>query len=351
MIILSVKGNEEDIGIRHGKAALVYKHEILELYNIKVSKFLKIKNILDIDKYHIPKLLYLLEKWEPDYLAELCAISKILGLDLGQLMLITYASFIERYITQCSVWGYSNSKNSVLVKNRDKDDKYTLLSTLIYSRPYSKYSYIIFTNIGDPGAASCGINERGLAIASTYVPSLDTGLGLTDSVISYHVLRNYDNVDDAIKYIKKVPKIGQYTLTILDKYNSLVVVEVGNKNMDITYYEDYTIRTNHFISDIMSKYHNFKSELKYEDSKRRYEILTRRLTNLSEISLDTIKKMMSYHDDRGFSLCKHPGDLNENTRTICMTVMIPSEKKVFFTPYNPCESPILEIKISSDGYG
>jgi predicted choloylglycine hydrolase len=156
-----------------------------------------------------------------------------------------------------------------------------------------------------------------------------------------HILEEFRYVDEALDFLKSVPRMGGGNLLLADARGVIGSAEVGYQNVVFLRKDiGYLICTNHFQGLSMRKEYAQKDKVKERDSKKRYGEASRRLSKLNEGSiLNHAKEIMSFHGET-FNICNH-GDVNdpEETATISSTLFLPEKKGFFYCEGFPCESP------------
>lgn len=352
--ILKLEGKPRERGVSHGKQIKFLRDEIIHIVLQKKSEIKK----MELASRIIEDLLAVVERYTPDFIAEMRGISDASGISFDDLFFSSYSSFIEnlchfkeKFPADCTTWGASDEATKdgkpIAVKNRDKYIEHLLPQIFAYVKPARGYRYFALGNAGDPGVPGCGVNERGLCILSSYVCSSKVGIGLSDSILVKELLEKEETVDGSISLLKSYPNVGQFNLLMADRKGNLAVAELGYKKYAIRSGKSVIVNTNHFVSEHMK---GFFEPYRYEprmveSTYKRFSIIKEALEKaLGEIDIEFAKKLMMYHGEDEFSsICVHPREIAVQTLS-CFIAKL-NEPRVWFTHGNPCDSPFFELKL------
>lgn len=348
--MISIAGNPRARGVQHGKQIrdlISHINRFLE----EARREIRGNNVL---KGLLYRLQDMMEKFAPEFLEELDGISEGSKIPRDVLLEVSCSTFLKHmlhYGIGCSVLavksGYTTSNEPIIAKNRDKKIRYKSLHLFVYSRPQKGFSYFVSTNASDPGVAGGGLNEKGLAIFSTYVPSSDIGLGLPDNVLAKKILEECKTVDEGIDLLKSLPRLGQFTFTMADAKGDIAAIEIGYHNLLVEEpKEGFVCRTNHFLLNGMKKYYD---PYQYDESQRRdtlirWDIMASRIRKmLGRIDIRFIMNLLRSHEGE-FPVCRHGGDVE----TISSMIALPKKSKVLFAEGPPCGNPYLIFELRGD---
>ncbi len=274
-------------------------------------------------------------------------ISEKLDIPNAQLFQYTVASYLEDLLlakTQtegCTVWAASHSATRdgapMLVKNRDYFEGHIPMRAVAYATPPSGYRYIYVTSAGSPGVFSSGMNEHGLAVADTHVPSRDIGPGLARFSLMMDLLEHQSNVPDAIAFLHSVTCMGAGNLVLADAHGNLGVYENGFRRCGyIVPMEDRVIATNHFVSAELRDENVLKTNVHstYDETRNRYATAQSLLQQArGTLDVQQAKRIASYHGDT--PLCRHR-PLNDSD-TISAAIYLPVQRQLLFCNGWPCQ--------------
>lgn len=174
-----------------------------------------------------------------------------------------------------------------------------------------------------------GMNNDGLYVGMSFAH----GKGKNDNgfffpIIVRIILDKCKNTEEALELIQKIPHSSSYNYLIADNRNAFVV-EVSPPEIVIRESKNgLVIATNHYISDAM------KEEQKWTmpNSVKRYETAMEKLSNISNIDAEDIKKVLSGHSNEG--VCSHY--YNDFLGTLWSAVFDLNKIKVYYTFGAPC---------------
>ncbi len=316
MKVLSLHGDHSEMGLQHGKQ--VYDLRPLILTTIGA----RLEGLTGTGGLNSTILDELKRAWDTharSTLMMLEGMAHTLEIPSERLFHYVAASYLEDLLlakTQsegCTVWAVSHSATrdgtSMLVKNRDYYEGHIPMRVIAYAAPREGYRYIYVTSAGSPGVFSSGMNERGLAIADTHVPSRDIGPGLARFTLMMNVLEHHASVADALAYLNSVTCMGAGNLILADAQGDSAVFENGFQRCGlVTPEKEIAVATNHFVSAELRDQHVLKINARetYDETRDRYST-ARTLLEGAHGALDVqqAKRIASYH---GTTACWVDGD-------------------------------------------
>ena len=157
-----------------------------------------------------------------------------------------------------------------------------------------------------------GLNEHGLAITMSnggiFEKKLENGRGVMFWLIIRSILENCKTIDEASKFIKKVPVLGFFNFIISDK-NEILLVECsdgvkGFKKLGSSSEEFHLSATNSYTLPETIKYNNFNVRIRLNGSRFRRGLVENELTkDHPKITKETIRRILSKNLPRG--VCAH----------------------------------------------
>lgn len=263
MRVLYLRGDHYQMGLQHGHQVNDLRPMILTAIGTRLHGLARTGGLDTAEAEQVERV------WQANAhstMEMLKGISEKLEIPLAQLFQHTVASYLEDRLlakTQtegCTVWAVARSATRdgipMLVKNRDYFEGHIPMRAVAYATPQSGYRYIYVTSAGSPGVFSSGMNEHGLAVADTHVPSRDIGPGLARFSLMMDLLEHQPNVPDAIMFLESVTCMGAGNLVLADAQGNLGVYENGFRQCGfIAPREDCVVATNHFVSAEMRDHH------------------------------------------------------------------------------------------------
>lgn len=174
-----------------------------------------------------------------------------------------------------------------------------------------------------------GMNNDGLYVGMSFAH----GKGKNDNgfffpIIVRIILDKCKNTEEALELIQKIPHSSSYNYLIADS-KSAFVVEVSPPEIVIRESKNgLIIATNHYISDAMKK----EQKWTMPNSVKRYETAMEKLSNISNIDAEDIKKVLSGHSNEG--VCIHY--YNDFLGALWSAVFDLNELEVYYTFGAPC---------------
>lgn len=242
----------------------------------------------------------------------------------------------------CSTLAIADSPvGPILAKNRDNNPDFLPLQIILKAFPKKRYGYLGVSTWAIAGIHSSGINEKGLAIADTHVYSKDIGMGLPRYVIEREILERCSTVLEAIDLIDELPIMGRGNLILADSKGEIAVAELGHEVQGIRRAkEGFLVTTNHFIEDSLKNSFVDVQKAPYQGNTfARYEKIQNALATNSVNSIEDCKNLLSSHDGRSKSLCRH-SDQDTKSRTISSSIILPKAQELFFIFGYPCRGVV-----------
>lgn len=211
---------------------------------------------------HLGDVERTLEKHAPGTLEQLSAMGAEYQLPPEGLLLANLGSYLDcllgvpghatvEDLDGCSTVAWSGGDGGpVLAKNRDNNRRFLHMQTVLRVTPDGGLRWLALSTAGAPDAHSSGVNERGLIVADTHVPSKDVGPGLPRFTIMAQVLERCADLDSALDLVQGVPHLGLGNLILADENGQIAVVESGHRTVCVRRRSHgYLSATNHFTDD------------------------------------------------------------------------------------------------------
>lgn len=344
MRVLSVHGDHYQMGLQHGRQVYDLRPMILTAIGTRLEGLtrtggLNLKVIAQVEQAwneHARSTMDMLK-----------GIAQKLEIPFTQLFQYTLASYLDDLLlatTQtdgCTVWAAARTATQdgapMLVKNRDYFEGHIPMRAIVYATPQNGYRCIYVTSAGSPGVFSSGMNEHGLAVADTHVPSRDIGPGLARFTLMMNLLEQQTNVREAMAYLLSVKCMGAGNLILADTHGNLAVVENGFRQNGIIHSaNDIVVATNHFVSAELRDQDILKVNVRktYDETRDRYAT-AKSLLEQSYGTLDVkrAKQIASYHGET--ALCRHRPQ--NDSDTISTAIYLPIQRQLLFCNGWPCQ--------------
>jgi len=344
MKTLSLQGDHYQMGLQHGQQVLELRARIVEAMERRLDALGRRSDTDTIARE--------LEKtWQeiaPSTLAMLQGMAQALTIPFLRLFEYAIASYLDDLrrgspkAEGCTVWAASGSATHdglpILTKNRDYAMGHLRLQALAYATPRQGYRYMYITSVGSPAVFSSGMNERGLAVADTYVSSRDVGPGLARYTLMMNLLEQHAEVVSALAYLREIPQMGAGNLVLADAGGSLAVCESGYRHHGIIRpADDMLAATNHFVSAELRGAYLEDHSGAHADSQARHETVENALKSAhGGLDVEYARKLMASHANHGAAICRH--QVSEDSGTISNVILLPADRELFFCNGYPCQS-------------
>lgn len=233
-----------------------------------------------------------LKKFAPEYISEITGFSDGINDSSENVGAFLLSLGIFELSGQCSVFAFKNNDTVIFGRNYDMlfDLKKFTESSLI--APKDRYAYVSQSDVFI--GRSDGINEKGLAVAMSFVNGTELTPGISFHFIIRKVLENCSTTEEAIRLIQDVNVASANNFLIADKNGDIAVVEAAPQKKYIrrpSNEENHIFITNQFVSEEMKKYD--KQNVDWSKSLERYKGLNDNLSNHNSLDLNTAKQILS----------------------------------------------------------
>lgn len=343
MDTLDLQGNHYEMGWQHGQQVLELRGRIVEAMETRLRAS-------GGPPGQDPVLRELEKAWQgiaPSTLAMLRGMAEALAVPFTRLFQYAAASYLDDLrrgtpgAEGCTVWAASGSAtrngSPILSKNRDYAFEHLPLQVLAYAAPRQGHRYVYVTSAGSPAVFSSGMNERGLTVADTHVPSRDIGPGLARYTLMMDLLEQHADVASALAYLREAPQMGSGNLVLADAAGSLAICESGYRRHGMIHpVENAVVATNHFASAQLRGAYLDTCDGAYADSLARQEAVHGALkTAHGALDVERAKALMARHADPGPAVCRHR--VGEDAATISNVIFLPAERRLLFCHGAPCQ--------------
>lgn len=193
---------------------------------------------------------------------------------------------------QCSVFAFRNKESVLFGRNYDMLFEFKKFTESSLIAPQGKFAYISQSDVFI--GRSDGINEKGLAVAMSFVNGTRIQPGVSFHFIVRRVLEECESTQQAVELIQDAHVSSANNFLIADRSGDLAVVEscpqkamVRKPKSD----ENFISITNQFQLAEMKSFDD--GGVEWSKSIERYEGLERQLKGMSSIDLDRAKEVLS----------------------------------------------------------
>ncbi len=313
---LILDGTAYDVGKMQGKV-LKNNKEMRTRIEKSISTFLAQSGFLSSAKSNLKKMGFsdfkelqaFFEEYCPGLNEEMQGFADGLGIELTEVPFYSATYTVPKNCSQMAVLS-SVTNDKHVYAGRSYEWTYTeedlrLCTTRIKGKAkHIGFSIFLF------GRAD-GINEHGVSVTFTGggifgVPCKQKGF--QNHLIIRSILDNCRSVDDAMKFIQKIPISGFFNLMITDKSSNAALVECADGTCDIKQIDNDSedrclFSTNHYTLPATVKSNELNCGI-IGQSKKRYQLLASTLRkNAQTISKETLQTIFSRRFPEG--ICDH----------------------------------------------
>ncbi|MCG8328413.1 MAG: C45 family autoproteolytic acyltransferase/hydrolase [Chitinophagales bacterium] len=270
-------GGYYDMGLKYG--TLLY-----EKANFRIPKIRKEKHEFGLKSYPI------LQRYYPEVVEEIKGFAKGIQDSDENLAAFLLSIGVLDSTAQCSVFAFKNDNEVFFGRNYDMlfaFKKFTESSLIV---PQNKYAYIAQSDVFI-GRVD-GVNEKGLAIAISFVNGTSVAPGINFHFVVRKVLEDCATTAQAIQLIESIPVSTNNNFIIADQKGHLVVVESSPKHKKVRQAAgNYIYSTNQFVHEEMKVYD--RGGVEWSKSHQRYVKLEEQLSSIKDMSLAKAKAILS----------------------------------------------------------
>ena len=346
--VSNLSGNPRSIGQQHGEQVADLRPQILSAIRIRLAE---LNQAGTNESLGVKEVARVWEKYAASTLEMLLGMAEALDLNWEEFFTYTIASFLSGSKKQalqdngCTTWAANQkitcSGAPLLVKNRDHDPGHQPLQCLARVQPEQGYPYLYLTSAGSPGVYSSGINDQGLAVADTYVPSKDIGPGIARYSLMMDLLEKFSSVQDATDYLYTLPHFGDGSVILADARGELAVFEIAHSKQAVRKSsEGFLVSTNHFSAqELCTRWIDSDTPgLQGNSLERRRRVENALRSAGRPIDIAWCQTMMAQHGNALNAICRH-SEIDANTVTISSIIFLTEQKGLFVANGLPCQQP------------
>lgn len=299
--LVEVSGNAYELGYQHGVQAadLIRRYLILTERLTRMSRVTLCRNAMSF--------LPLIEQLSPAYVEEIRGLASGAGLSFEEAMLCQ-ARAEAAYMKDegCSAFaltGVATLDHSPLAgQNSDLLPEYSDVAILLHVRPTDgRPRALMFTFAGQLGYM--GMNQYGLALFANALYDYQWQLGLPKYPMKRVVLEQR-TVAEGINLLARHRLCSANNIVLADRQGNIGDVEVRPEGVAI--FEDENpnrrLHTNHYVT---SEFKSFETNTLQDSCPRLARLRVLIQENWGAITLDTMKKILSDHDQDPGGICRH----------------------------------------------
>lgn len=277
-------------------------------------------------------------------------MAEMLGLGWEDYLRYTLAGYLEdrlRSLAQaegCTVWAAAGPVTSdgqtMLAKNRDYHTDHHSLQCVVRAQPSHGFRYGYVTSAGSPGVFSSGMNEAGLAVADTHVPTSHMGPGVARYSSMMDLLERHADVESGLEYLLGLRHIGDGTLVLADAAGRMAVLEGGHSSFGVARSEGgFLVSTNHFETEELrgSWVDRDPPRLRGHSQKRFARVRAALHAAEGRVDVDWAQRLMAQHTGDTSTVCRHPA-AETGSATISTAIYLPEEGRMLVAHGQPCQA-------------
>jgi predicted choloylglycine hydrolase len=180
-----------------------------------------------------------------------------------------------------------------------------------------------------------GVNEKGLAVAMTFIAPKQVKPGINFALLARCVLDTCASVKEALKVLTEAHHLCANSYLVADREGDMAVVEACPEKVRVRKPEDksnYIVCTNHFMLPEMIKMENQKE--RPPDSMNRYTAIYEAIKQRrGKIDIETAQKILSNH--KGY-VCSHIASIKMGTLWSVIATL--KKLQIFRAEGHPCRT-------------
>ncbi|WP_256840603.1 C45 family autoproteolytic acyltransferase/hydolase [Ornithinimicrobium faecis] len=361
-MIIELHGDNREIGRQHARGAIDMREEVAS----SVRSAAEAHPLTDATvRAQVDEVVRAWEDLTPATLEQIAGMADVYDLPADGLLVAalgTYLRCLDRThgpAEGCTTFATTGSA-PLLVKNRDNVPGFVNRQTVLRVRPTHGHQWLALSTAGAPGVHSSGMNEFGLSVADTHVPSTDVGPGVPRFASMMHLLEQCTTTGEAVDYLLGTPQMGLGNLTLLDAGGESAVVECGYRSTVVAMSshdpESSTpggvLATNHHITPALATcLLEPPSNTPASNSRARHEVVETFLTRPeATFDLASVQSLVASHvGDDGVgdipgSVCQHGP--NVRSETISTTIFDPVARHLDLCLGRPCSDEYTRIPVT-----
>lgn len=360
--VYEFKGSFYDIGRQYGEACRERIKETIEevwvrmikAYNPEADK----KQMVAIGKRFLDSY-----KGEPDLLDELKGIAEGANVNFDEVLFIQTGIELLEYwpklvkgetkVNPAKIGGCTSfaatgkaTKNGETISGQNEDWIPTSEPILMRLQP-DKGPRVLGLTL--PGCfVTEGINSAGLACQANLIVTTNSGIGIPPDGGMRQKVLHQKNIGDALGAIYTTKRASASNFVIASDEGDIIDVEATRDDVSVLHPQNYIlVHTNNLVTERF-KDTDLMAQL-LPDSYLRVNRMRRLMEeHYGELSVDIMKKLLTDHNGRPDSICRHldvedPPD--QRLLTVASIISVPREQKMYISNGNPCENDYLEYRL------
>jgi len=322
--------NNYDFGYKLGKQI---GKDIFKRYEQNQSTYIKkgvngISSVLSL----LNKFKKQIKREYPAYFSELQGISDSSEFDFNKLLFLQCEEeIIDHFIPRCTSVALKTYSGDILLgHNEDWLPTYKDNGIYVVKGIFPDNKFLAVGFIGQMCGSVCGLNNFGLSYVGNSIYVKRGTRGIPKNIILRYMMdcHTMDSVEKILLTERHI--IGSNFMVVYGK-SEMKDIEVLNKSICVFKNKKYLVHTNH---PLLEKKQN--AENTSVGSLLRFAKAKKMIAESSELSLDTIKKILKDHTT---PICKHiEKDSDVYGMTIASLILNSNKKKIMVSNGPPCNN-------------
>jgi isopenicillin-N N-acyltransferase-like protein len=366
--VINASGDDLTIGMAHARGAMDLRPAVLDWVRTATSSHpLSDPTVRE-------QLAEVKQAWReltPGTLDQVRGAAEVYGIARDELLVALLATYLtsragaegrwagargaQEEADGCTALAVSRPR-PLLAKNRDNDPRFLPMQTVLRVAPIRGHRWLALSTAGAPGVHSSGMNEVGLCVADTHVPSSDVGPGVPRFSSMMHVLQECSTTAEAVEWLTSTPQMGLGTITVLDERGDTAVVECGFRHTVTAppaAGDDRpaagAVATNHYIQPVLASCHLTPADGTPEISTQARRSTVDAALTAEGMDRAAVVDVLSSHldfdgtDGRVGSVCQHGPALR--SETISTVVFDARDRYMDLCLGRPCSGEFTRIPV------
>lgn len=343
---IRVEGDHYEMGLQHGTACA---EKINKFFNYAIEMFCATQNqtkdqVMENTLHYLP----VLNRYCPHLVNELNGVAQGARLSLTEILFLHVRTELSYYKKSgCSAFAVSpeRSHNGILLSGQNWDNPPYSKNFMIvlHLMPKNKPSILLLTFAGVIGYI--GINSYGISIWDNQLMCPGWKIGIPHYFVKRLVLEQR-NLPESIDLLKKIEHASSENFVLTDGAGNITSFECTPHGVEeIKPAEGVIFHTNHFLSERFIPLEKFIPSIPDTCNRLgRLKVLFKKFGN--NLSVETLKTILSDHDNFPVSLCRHVDHTPQSMVTCASVIAEPAQGVMYVAPGNPCISSYERYEMS-----
>ncbi len=342
--LIRVKGTHREIGQQMGEARREQvRHGIENARKLVFAAYEQLQLSWEGAQIQARKYIPFAEERYPQYIEELKGISEGANVKFDDIAVINAMEAVTMdalHLTKCTSMTVSQERTAgglvFAAHNEDwlPEDEPDVF--VLHAQPEDEPPFLALTYGGL--LPNIGFNGYGICQCCDSIYPSDSRIGIPRIVNSRGVLAAR-TIAGAIRHMLAPHRAAGYNHLLVHESGELFNVEVSARKFALLSTQNgFLAHTNHYLDPQMQLIENEPDEL--ISTRVRYFRVMRLLNETSQHTLRTLQAIQKDHINYPDSICNHAidGDPLDRQKTIAAVIMNLTERRMYVTSGNPCES-------------